>query len=544
MSTPQQITRPPGAPVPTARDPLFPAAGEIELIPSEHLIESKTNPRKYFDPVSLKELTESIRQDGIIKPLLIRPLPTGKLEIVDGARRFRAAKAAVRDILPAIVRKLTDDDVIAIQLISFLHEEHPHPLDEAEAYKRLVDRKFTVPQIAMSVGKDRVYVARRLQLINLIESGVKMMREEKLPLPHALEVARLGPDQQKQALDNFRSGPPSLKRLRDDIQQDILFNLDSAQFKKDDATLVPKAGPCTSCPKRTGANQDLFGDISKKGNHCLDGQCFHEKIQAFNDRRKEELEAKGIKVVEISGNYYPRNKKVLGTKAYHVVPASKANAYGRYIDGRQENVLVPIVIKGEKQAEGSGSTHQPKKLSREEAQRRYKRRCEIFENRIEQEARLHQFKSLLLRLKWPIERKDFDIIVLELMHRSKFDSERIAEAIGLKDLPDPGFEDKAEMKNLSKLTDQQVAQATLGIILHQELIDDPLEGIPEDDRFVALCSRHGIDRKKIRDEVAKGMAPKRPKPPKVEEPKKKPVTKSDKKSKPKAKSPAKKKSKK
>ena len=497
------------------------------------LVESKTNPRKTFDPVQEKELIESIKAKGIITPLLVRQIGE-HLEIVDGARRFRAAKAAGLKDVPVIGKILTDEQAFEVQLISFTQRADIHPLDEAAAYDQLRKKKFDIAQISAKVGKERSYIARRLQLVNLIESGVKMMREEKLPLPHALEIARLGSEQQKRALDRFRHRVPSLKELREDIQRDILLNLDSVQFKKDDATLLPKVGPCTSCSKRTGANQDLFGDISKNGNHCLDANCFRLKIQTFNDRRKEELKAKGIDVVNISISYYPNNKKTLRSGDYEEVPASKANAYGRFVDGNRENVLVPIIIKGRKQSGESGSSAQVKKLSLAEAQHRYKRRLEIFGNKIEQQTREVLFDKLLARVKWPLHRKELELLAPEFWRRwgqslRHDEAERILKVVGLKK-PNNLFNFEEWIAGQSKkLTDDQIAQLVLACVLFDQLIQDPSYIEKSSKKFDAMLQVYkGVDRDKIRGEAAAALAPKKPKPPKVEKPTKPKVKKAKK----------------
>ncbi len=508
---------------PAAAHPAEPE--QTVLVPIEKIVESKTNPRKYLDPQREKEIFESVKANGVIIPLLVRPV-NGKMEIVEGARRYRSAKAAGFASVPSIVRAYTDDEAFEIQLISFTQRADIHPLDEAAAYEALRKKKYDIAHISATVGKERSYIARRLQLVNLVESGVKLMREEKLPLPHALEVARLGPEQQKQALDHFRFRTPSLKELRDDIQREILLDLNSVQFNKDDATLIPKAGPCPPCLKRTGSNEELFSDISKKGNHCLDGHCFHLKIQAFNDRRKEELKAKGIDVVEISRSYYPGSKKALGSGAYEEVPASKANAYGRFVDGNRENVLVPIVIKGKKSADGS-SPATVKHLSPAKAKQRYERRLEIFEDKIEGETRNRLLKAMLMRMRWPLERKEFELIVPELFEKwgdrfRQYEIDMVVEATGIK-LPGegPGFTDKV-IKLIRTLTDQQLVQLTFAVILREELVYDTTVGAPYDDRFKALLVLHqykNVDRAKIHAEVAKEMEAKKPKPPK-DEPKK------------------------
>jgi ParB/RepB/Spo0J family partition protein len=434
----------------------------VEKVPIEKIRESKSNPRKTFAPPDEKELNESIKSSGIVTPLILREVhDQGEVpyEIVDGARRFRAAKSLGIPTVPAIVRVYTAEEAYEVQLISFAQRVDIHPLDEAAAYDQLRKKKFDIAQISAKVGKERSYIARRLQLVSLIEPAKKQLRENKITLGHAIEIARLPQESQKDALDEAEYNS-NLKEFHEEIEWRFLPKLDGGKFKKDDATLIPKAGACTVCPKRSGNNLDLFGDLSKKGDHCLDPKCFNAKKKAFEElqktKEKEKQEENGLS----------------SSKA----PASMAH--------RQEL---------------------------------YKRRLEIFENRIEQEARYRQFELLIKRLKWPIDREDFELIAHQLRRHSNFDYGELAKLIGAKET-EFITDTNRELKDYGKYTDQQLAQFAIGALLYQELIDDPLMRREEDVRLGRLCAHHGIDRTKVRAGVSTEMAPKKPKPPKVEKP--------------------------
>ena len=115
-------------------------AALVQEVALDRIAESKTNPRKRFDPEKLKELSENIRQHGVLQPILVRPLPNGKAdrcELVAGARRYRASKAAGRESISARVVALTDAEAIELQCIQNLQREDVHELDEASGYERL-----------------------------------------------------------------------------------------------------------------------------------------------------------------------------------------------------------------------------------------------------------------------------------------------------------------------------------------------------------------------------------------------------------------------
>ena len=357
----------------------------------------------------------------------------------------------------------------------------------------------------------------------------------------ALEIARLNENTQRELVKEDRWWMiQSLAQLRENIRRHYFMNLNDAPFGLDDDVLIPKAGACTVCPKRVGNSPDLFNDVKKGNNLCTDRGCLSAKFEAFIKETIEAKAAEDIKVQRISNQYYfGGDSKVLGSEKYSIVPEKESTSHGIFIDGGKVGKVVPIIAnleRGETMKPSDGTPRAPASMARR--RELYKRRLEIYENKIEQEARLRQYKSAVRRLKWPLSRKDFELIVLELGHKSHFDIDRAYELIGLKKIDHFVYEDEANMKKLGKLSDQQLVQYAFAIIADQELISDPLLNRPEDLRLSGLCSRHDIDRKKVHDEVAKEFASKKPKPPKPQEPatpKSKPATIARKPSKPKTK---------
>ena len=500
------------------------------------LVESKTNPRKTFDPAQERELVESIKAKGIVTPLLVRQV-NEHLEIVDGARRYRAAKAAGLPAVPAIVRPYTDEEAYEVQLISFAQRVDIHPLDEAAAYEELRKKKFDIAQISAKVGKDRSYIAKRLQLGKLIEPVKEALRKEQITLGHALELARVDSTVQKELLgdctDQFR--PLTLAELREKISDEVLINLDTASFAKDDAKLLPKAGACTACPKRTGNSQDLFGDISKKGNHCLDGKCFNAKIDAFFELKKAQAEADGLELVRISDNYSSRKGSgAIGTEKYNVVAKKDATRQGIFIDGPNRGQIVPIRMAGEKQTSEGDSSGPKGHLSKAEMNQRYKHRIEIWQNKIEQANRVLLYNKIILQVRWPLSRKEFELLLGNLFKRfDRAPIQMICESVGIKPPSVNRSDVQKWIEGIAKnLTDQQVCQVAIGAVLWDELIQDPGSRATDPDRFNAMLSVHkAVDEKAIRAKVTAEMLPKKPKPPKVEPPAKPKAKKAQKKGK-------------
>jgi ParB family transcriptional regulator, chromosome partitioning protein len=256
---------------------------------------SRTNPRRTFEDAALKELAESIRAQGVLSPLLVRPLTENGFEIVFGERRYRAAQLAGQDTVPVRIRQMSDAEALEAQLVENLIRAEIHPMEEAQGFRALLaldEPKYSIEQIAAKVGKSPAFVASRLKLTDLIPAAVEAFYADEIGVGHALLLAKLPADQQKQALaacfkEVYNGGQKParillpVRNLQFWIDANILLVLKDAPFNKRDAQLVPTAGSCVECSKRTGHNKLLFGDdLGKQGDRCTDPTCYQAKIQA------------------------------------------------------------------------------------------------------------------------------------------------------------------------------------------------------------------------------------------------------------------------
>jgi ParB family chromosome partitioning protein len=270
-------------------------ATEYRDLPLSQLNESKTNPRRVFDEASLKELAASLRSQGVLSPLLVRPLTENGFEIVAGARRYRAAQMAESATVPVRIVHLSDAEMIEAQLVENLIRAEIHPMEEAEGFARLLaleEPKYSIEQIAARVGKQPSFVASRMKLIDLVPAAVDAFYANEIGVGHALLLAKLPADQQQQALSacfkEVYNGSQNAARillpvrnLQFWIETNVLLVLKDAPFDKRDAQLVPTAGSCADCAKRTGHNKLLFGDdLGKHGDQCVDPQCYQAKLSA------------------------------------------------------------------------------------------------------------------------------------------------------------------------------------------------------------------------------------------------------------------------
>src|ERR1700761_4888769 len=263
-------------------------------VPLSALVPSPTNPRQHFDESALRELAETIRKSGVYQAILVRP-KDNTLEIVFGERRWRASSLAGKETIPALVREMNDAEVLEAQLVENLQRRDVHPMEEAEGYKRLLllaEPTYTVEQIAAKMGKTPVYVTTRLKLTELCDEAAAAFYQDHIGVGHALLLAKLPPEQQKPALracfkEVYTGGDKPahvllpVRNLQFWIATNILLVLKDAPFNKRDAQLVPTAGSCADCPKRTGHNKLLFGDdLGKQGDQCTDPTCYQAKVDA------------------------------------------------------------------------------------------------------------------------------------------------------------------------------------------------------------------------------------------------------------------------
>ena len=150
------------------------------------IIPNRDQPRKTFDEAALEELAESIKQHGILQPLLVRPLPAGGYQLGAGERRWRAARIAKLSEVPVIIKELSDTEAMELAIIENLQREDLNPIEEAEGLQALADKcGYTQEEIAASVGKSRPAIANSLRLLRLPEDVREMTKNGVISAGHA-----------------------------------------------------------------------------------------------------------------------------------------------------------------------------------------------------------------------------------------------------------------------------------------------------------------------------------------------------------------------
>lgn len=265
-------------------------------LPLTALYESPTNPRQFFDAKSLKELSESIKEHGVLEPIIVRA--NGKpseFEIICGARRYRASKMAGLSQVPVVFRELTDDQVAIVQLVENAQRADLSPFEEADTFAALADKGLSVSAIGKQVGRDAKEIARRLPLAKLPKRVKDAASSGTLPVEHAELIARIpDPKLQEEALGRILEDRGEEKPLiaampyalaKRIVEEEFMTALSVAVFDPEDTELSP-LGACSKCPHLAGNSPLLFGDVKGKA-VCTNPKDFRLKTENHLKRLRE-----------------------------------------------------------------------------------------------------------------------------------------------------------------------------------------------------------------------------------------------------------------
>lgn len=286
---------------------------QLAYIDLENIAVSKTNSMfrdaADFHPDALAELTTSIRDKGVIQPILLRPADQdGTYFLVAGERRFRASELVratfpERNTIPAFIREMTDAEALELQIVENLQRENINPIREARGFAYLVkDKKLSTSSIAARLGKSIDYVQERLRLTELIDPIQDLIKSGELPIKAGLKMARIPKELQQDCLDNVttrinlgdkkgRVVFEGLDRLQSWMDSELWTDLTRADFNKEDPKLNPAMGPCSTCQHRSKNTGGLFDDITLE-DKCLLASCFRTKQVNTYKALKETMQKK------------------------------------------------------------------------------------------------------------------------------------------------------------------------------------------------------------------------------------------------------------
>ena len=278
--------------------------GEFVRASVSHIEFSKTNPRKTFDEQGLQDLAASIRVRGVLVPILVRkaPMPRGlvsggmqRYELVAGERRLRAARMAGKLTIPAVVRELTDTQVLEIQIVENLQREDLDPVEEAEGFQALIDKHgFTIDEVAAKTGKSKAVIYGALKILNLGKEAVKALRDGKLSRSVAELLGRIPTEKDRKEAAKYAIGndyqTPSVRQVKALIEHRYMVELKGASFDREDVNLVPEQGACSSCPFRTG---NMHGLYPGRADVCTKPECFTLKRQRTSEAELNKAKSEG-----------------------------------------------------------------------------------------------------------------------------------------------------------------------------------------------------------------------------------------------------------
>lgn len=288
-------------------------------------VPSLTNPRrrKGLDVDSIADLAASIKMHTQLQAILVRPLPAHRLEdtahleprpiyeVVAGERRWRACVFGEMKV-DMIVRQMSDAAVLEMQLVENVHREDLDDMEEAEGFDRMrTQLGFTAAQIAdrLGPGKGKSYVLKSLKLCDLVPAAREAMYATEgkpaiLSRSTGLLVARYRPEQQEEIVAYIASlagpngEPMQVREVQARLANRYHLELAHAPFDIQSIDLVPAAGACTACPKRTTSQSEIFEDALAGPDSCTDADCFAQKREAHVVLVRADAQRKGIKVID------------------------------------------------------------------------------------------------------------------------------------------------------------------------------------------------------------------------------------------------------
>jgi ParB family chromosome partitioning protein len=494
-----------------------------------HLQESPTNPRRRFNEETLKELAASFQSQGVLQPLVVRELAESKYEVVAGARRLRAAQLAELKTVPVRVVQLTDAAAIETQVVENLQREDIHPLEEALGFRALLDLNdpnYTVSSIAAKAGKGEAYVQGRIKLTELIPPIAEAFLADRITIGHALLIAKLPQSQQQEAFNAaFRQMWTSqgntqvlipVRELAAWIESNILLELAAAPFSKGDEVLVPEAGSCANCPKRTGFNTLLFSDVRK--DCCTDPQCFRSKVDAHVAKAME----KKPELVQISSAWSTRDGSPLGRNRYVELEVKKSKTAAQAVKRSPmerpcEKMSEAIVMDGGKRgqivkvcADPNCRIHHsnrpsPQQLARERAEERKR----IEKEKLAITVRHRILAALLERVAAPLKKADLLTVAQHVIAHLPYNQ---TPQLAKRHKVDIGKDNASPEQLLKRISTYD--EAALGrLLLEVSLLDSAYRrsGRNAEDALLGAAKRYRVDTEKLQKAVAHEFAAKRKK---------------------------------
>lgn len=508
--------------------------GPVQEIRLDQIQPFQANPRRRMEESALAELAANIQTHGLLQPILVRPTNTGSYEIVCGERRWRASKAAGKETIAARIVHLDDAEALEIAVIENVQRENIHELDEALGYRALIQQgpeRYSVDILAATMGRSPAYIYGRLKLAELTPDVQTAFYAGKLTLGHAMEIARLQPKdqglairecfpEQKTASAILKDKNPqliSVRDLRHWIEREIHLSLANAPFDVSDGNLVSASGPCTTCPKRSGANPLLFADSIRRKDVCTDRDCFRNKVAVLVQLRMEQAEAEGEKPVRVSDShrFYGEHVQtgVIYRSDYHeaTAPGECPSTVAAVVSEGKEAGRKRYVCTNQKcpvhAARGFDVTPE------EKAERKKQREALI----LQQAYRKRLLEEIRKRVPTTLTRHELDLVALQFFQQLGHDNQhRICKFFAWEKKPKGGCGGNADYLKLAGAKLQAMTMAEVGRFLIVCALASDLYcpsylsggALSKDSKLVREAVHHKVNADRVLREVKEGIAKK------------------------------------
>lgn len=269
---------------------------------------SNYNPRKNFDEKSLAELADSIRQQGVLQAIGVRPIAENRFEIVFGERRYRASQIAGLEEIPAVILDISDETAEEMAVTENLQRKDVTPIEEANAYQKLIESgRHDVQSLAVQFGKNESYIRTRLKFVSLIAEIARLLEQDELTISVATEICRYGEDIQHDIYEKHLKEGVLYNSWRGMKASEVAKNIERS-YTTDLKRYFFDKTVCLSCPHNTN-NMMLFCEEGSCGN-CANRKCLEEMNASY-------LAEKAVQLMEqrpfalLCRDFYGCNEKVV-----------------------------------------------------------------------------------------------------------------------------------------------------------------------------------------------------------------------------------------
>ena len=269
---------------------------------------STYNPRKNFDEKSLAELADSIRQQGVLQAIGVRPIAENRFEIVFGERRYRASQIAGLEEIPAVILDISDETAEEMAVTENLQRKDVTPIEEANAYQKLIESgRHDVQSLAVQFGKNESYIRTRLKFVSLIPEIAQLLEQDELTISVATEICRYGEDIQHDIYEKHLKEGVLYNSWRGMKASEVAKNIERS-YTTDLKRYFFDKTVCLSCPHNTN-NMMLFCEEGSCGN-CANRKCLEEMNASY-------LAEKAVQLMEqrpfalLCRDFYGCNEKVV-----------------------------------------------------------------------------------------------------------------------------------------------------------------------------------------------------------------------------------------